>query len=216
MIPEEAGVTVLGTPLVSVAYQKKFLREKCEEWQGLLTKVIPFAQACPPAAYIFFTRLLAPKWTFLSRTVPPDLVSTALAPLTPLVRRFAAIIVRGEGNSLSELFSHQFELLSFFPVRHSGIGVSIPAQVALEFYESASRSVEVLTDLILNNFHHPEMLYNKKEELRRRRRLKAEREAKLAANRDATIQLLLDDNFELYRTVTIEYPLSSLHVSSGG
>lgn len=188
---EEAGVTVLGTPLGSVAYQKKILREKCEEWQGLLTKVIPFARACPQAAYIFFTRLLAPKWTFLSRTVSPELVSAALAPLTPLVRLFAAIIVRGEGNSLSELFSNQFELLSCFPVRHSGIGVSIPAKAAPEFYESASRSVEVLTDLILNNFHHPEM-YNKKEELRRRRRLKAEREAKLTNDRDATIQLLLD------------------------
>lgn len=149
---EEAGVTILKTPLGSEAYERKYLREKCEEWGELLTTLIPFAKACPQAAYIFYCRVLAPRWTFLSRTLPPDIVSAEVAPLTPLVRKLSAVIVRGEGNSLSELISNQFEVLSFLPVRHSGVGISIPERAAPEVYEAASRSVAFLTDLILNNF----------------------------------------------------------------
>ena len=77
------GRPYLGSAIGSSLYVRQFVEEKVKGWSSDVTLLAKVAQSQPHAAYSAFTKGLASRWVYVSRTVLD--IDTYLQPLEDVI-----------------------------------------------------------------------------------------------------------------------------------
>ena len=143
------GRPYLGSAIESSLYVRRFIEEKVKGWSSDVTLLAKVAQSQPHAAYSAFTKGLASRWVYVSRTVPD--IDTYLQPLEDVIR--CVLIPALTGRAPPNDFEHDLFAL---PPRWGGLGLCNPICRASQEFSASLKITEPLCSLLL----HHDLLYS--------------------------------------------------------
>ena len=136
------GRPVLGSPIGSREYVKKYVTDKVSEWEIELRTLLEIAKSSPHSSYAAFTHDFSSKWTFLCRTCPN--IDHLLQPLEKAIQSLFIPSLTGRA-AMSDPERHLLNL----PVRYGGMGLTNPSIFSDFHYQSSIKITSPLVDLIL-------------------------------------------------------------------
>ena len=143
------GWPYLGSAIGSSLCVRQFVEEKVKGWSSDVTLLAKVAQSQPHAAYSAFTKGLASRWVYVSRTVPD--IDTYLQPLEDVIR--CVLIPALTGRAPPNDFERDLFAL---PPRWGGLGLCNPICRASQEFSASLKITEPLCSLIL----HHDLLYS--------------------------------------------------------
>ena len=143
------GLPYLDSAIGSSLYVRQFVKEKVKGWSSDVTLLAKVAQSQPHAAYSAFTKGLASRWVYVSRTVLD--IYTFMQPLEDVIRCVLIPALTGHAppnDFVCDLFA--------LPPRWGGIGLCNPIYRASQEFSASLKITEPLCSLIL----HHDLLYS--------------------------------------------------------
>ena len=136
------GERHLGAVLGSESFKAKYLADKVSMWVKELDKLTEIASEEPQLAYQGFVKGLCPRYNYVMRTIPN--IEVDLQPLEVAIEsKFIPALL---GRHLSPL---ERDIVAL-PLRHGGLGIVKPSEIATDEYERSQKITDPLVSIIVD------------------------------------------------------------------
>ena len=139
----DVGRRYVGVGLGSPEYRKKWVETKVREWVSDVKRITALGRTHPHSAYSILTRVIIPTWRFTMRTTQTD--PECYLPLEDALLEHFFPDVLGLKPGRDSPLRRRCAL----PVRHSGLGIPRPQELAGEEREAAQELIAPLVEAIL-------------------------------------------------------------------
>ena len=144
----ESGINItvngkrhLGAPLGTNAFAQSFVETKVADWVNEIKRLSVVARTQPQAAYAVLTHGFMGRWAYLMRSMPG--IEGLLQPLEDAIRHHLLPAITGR----TVITEDERKLLAL-PVRHGGLGIAIPSEMASNQFGASSTITEPLVSRI--------------------------------------------------------------------
>ena len=140
IVSEKLGARYLGSGLGGTTFRRQFVEDKVKDWAQELRGLVEVGKTDPQVAHSLLTMFLIPRWRFVMRTTPTEpewfqeLEEIMAGPLCE-----ALFGVKGDGLLRKRLA---------LPIRHGGLGMLIPMEMAMHEYEASQRVTAPLVEML--------------------------------------------------------------------